>query len=71
MWRFAIKRIPAENQHWNDNEVNLWFTFHIEIRFQVLGLFEANFPPQVYLENDKSSLGAEVSHYCNIFSLRV
>ena len=25
-----------------------------------------NFPPQVYLENDKSSLCVEDSHYCNI-----
>ncbi len=30
--------------------------------------FDANYPPQVYLENDKSSLGAKGSHYYNIFS---
>ncbi len=29
--------------------------------------FNANYPPQVYLENDKSSLGAEGPHCYNIF----
>ncbi len=29
--------------------------------------FDANFSPQVYLENNKSSVGAEDSHYYNIF----
>ena len=33
--------------------------------------FEDNFPPQVYLENDKSSLCAEGPHHYNIFFLRV
>ncbi len=29
--------------------------------------FEANFPPQVYLENDKGLMCAEGPHHYNIF----
>ncbi len=59
MWRYAInmiKWILVENLHWNN-----YFSMKSTCDF------EANFPPQVYLENDKSSLGVDGSHYYNIF----
>ncbi len=58
MWRFATKWIPVENLHWNNyfsmkSTCSLPSTFHHKW--------------WVYLENDKISLGAEGSHYYNIF----
>ncbi len=35
--------------------------------FKKILVTRCTFPPQVYLENDKSLLGAEGLHYYNIF----
>ncbi len=58
MWKFAIKRIPVENLHGND---------FLSMK-STCSEFEASLPPQVYIENAKSSLSAEGQHHYKIFS---